>query len=204
MNLQLSPNLRTRVELMKDFHGDQFDSQGCPYWLHPYRVALESLFFARTLFDFTAEDRNRIFTVALFHDVIEDTDVPIEYLMSAMGHDEKSLRAILFLTKPKVIRDRGLLNRNCVSTFTYELLSKFVDEQLVDFKYDQWVQGIIDESFSLVAPLVKYCDNRDNSLAWRSKQLFVPNTKYDSSKKMLSDYLKQYAYEEVRDTGAFL
>ena len=55
------------IKLMYEKHKDQVDKAGMPYVLHPLHVA-ESM---------TDEKRT---TVALLHDIIEDTDMTLEQL----------------------------------------------------------------------------------------------------------------------------
>lgn len=72
------------IKLMYEKHKDQVDKAGMPYVLHPLHVA-ESM-----------TDENRT-TVALLHDIIEDTDMTLEQLRE-MGFPNEVLEALECLT----------------------------------------------------------------------------------------------------------
>lgn len=75
------------IKLMYEKHKDQVDKAGMPYVLHPLHVA-ESM-----------TDENRT-TVALLHDIIEDTDMTLEQLKN-MGFPNEVLEALNCLTHPE-------------------------------------------------------------------------------------------------------
>lgn len=75
------------IKLMFEKHKDQVDKGGVPYVFHPWHVA-EAM---------TDEKRT---TVALLHDIIEDTDMTIEDL-SKLDFDKEVLSALIVLTHNK-------------------------------------------------------------------------------------------------------
>ena len=66
-------------------HKGQKDKAGAPYILHPLTVALHVKGRARK-------------TVALLHDVVEDTDITIDYLVKS-GFSDDVVRAVAAITK---------------------------------------------------------------------------------------------------------
>jgi (p)ppGpp synthase/HD superfamily hydrolase len=66
-------------------HEDQVDKGGNPYILHPLRIAQQMQ---------TSEER----IVAMLHDVIEDTDIPLQYLRDE-GYSDTIVEAIDALTR---------------------------------------------------------------------------------------------------------
>lgn len=66
-------------------HEDQVDRGGNKYILHPLRVMQQM-------------DTNEECIVAILHDVIEDTDIPLEYLRE-QGYSETVVEAIDCLTR---------------------------------------------------------------------------------------------------------
>jgi (p)ppGpp synthase/HD superfamily hydrolase len=75
------------IKLMYEKHKDQVDKAGMPYVLHPLHVAEQM------------SEENRT-TVALLHDIVEDTDVTLEQL-AAMGFPQEVLEALNCLTHPE-------------------------------------------------------------------------------------------------------
>lgn len=75
------------IKLMYEKHKDQVDKAGMPYVLHPLHVAEQM------------SEENRT-TVALLHDIVEDTDVTLEQL-GAMGFPQEVLEALNCLTHPE-------------------------------------------------------------------------------------------------------
>ena len=77
------------IKLMYEKHKDQVDKAGMPYVLHPLHVAEKM-------------DNEVTTTVALLHDIVEDTDVTFEQL-SEYGFSQKVVDALKCLThKPDV------------------------------------------------------------------------------------------------------
>lgn len=74
------------VKLIYEKHKNQYDKAGMPYVLHPLHVAEQMPDEYRT-------------TVALLHDVVEDTDVTFEDLQK-MGYPEEVIEALKCLTHP--------------------------------------------------------------------------------------------------------
>ena len=72
------------IKLMYEKHKDQVDKAGIPYVLHPLHVAEQM------------SEENRT-TVALLHDIVEDTDITLEQL-GAMGFPREVLDALNCLT----------------------------------------------------------------------------------------------------------
>lgn len=68
-------------------HSGQLDKAGAPYILHPLRVMLD-----------LKNENERI--VGILHDVLEDTDITIEYLKNNGFKDEREiLEALISVTK---------------------------------------------------------------------------------------------------------
>ncbi len=72
------------IKLMFDKHKNQVDKQGIPYVFHPWHVAESMLDEKRT-------------TVALLHDIIEDTDMTLDNLIK-MGFPNDVVEAINIMT----------------------------------------------------------------------------------------------------------
>jgi len=79
-----TPMTNKAIKLMYEAHKDQVDKSGIPYVFHPWHVA-ESM-----------QDEKRC-TVALLHDVIEDTDMTLESLKKE-GFPDDVMEAIDKLT----------------------------------------------------------------------------------------------------------
>ena len=77
------------MKLCFEAHKDQVDKSGLPYVFHPFHVAEQM------------EDEITT-TVALLHDVVEDTDYTLEDL-SGMGFPQKVTDALALLTHDKSI-----------------------------------------------------------------------------------------------------
>ena len=75
------------MRIAYEAHKEQYDKGGVPYIFHPYHIA-EQL-----------EDEYDI-CVALLHDVVEDTEVTLEYLENS-GFPEEIVSAVGLLTKIK-------------------------------------------------------------------------------------------------------
>ena len=80
-----TPMTKKAIKLMYEAHKDQIDKSGIPYVFHPWHVA-ESM---------TDEVRC---TVALLHDVVEDTDVTLDRLKEE-GFPKEVIEAVDILTK---------------------------------------------------------------------------------------------------------
>jgi len=83
----MSPTLVETLEFVKAAHGGQLDLAGAPYWEHLVAVAGRL-------------DGNTAKTVALLHDVIEDTFVTLEVLRE-LGYSEQIVAAVGLLSRPK-------------------------------------------------------------------------------------------------------
>ncbi len=79
------------MKLCFEAHKDQTDKSGMPYVFHPFHLA-EQMPDEETA------------TVALLHDVIEDTHYTLDDLR-AMGFDENVLTALALMTHDKRIAD---------------------------------------------------------------------------------------------------
>ena len=78
-------------------HEGQMRESGVPYISHPIRVALHAL---------SNELSKEAIMAAVLHDVVEDTDTPIEKIVELFGDEIAEIVAAL--TKP----ERGTPNRN--------------------------------------------------------------------------------------------
>jgi (p)ppGpp synthase/HD superfamily hydrolase len=79
------PTLKATIRFVVNQHYDQVDKAGLPYVLHLMRVAS----------NFQTEEE---ITVALLHDVVEDTDVTLDYL-KLMRYPTTVIEAVDCLTK---------------------------------------------------------------------------------------------------------
>lgn len=79
-----TPMTKKAIKIMYEKHKNQVDKAGMPYVLHPLHVAENMKDELRT-------------TVALLHDVVEDTDMTIEHL-SILGFPEEVIKALELLT----------------------------------------------------------------------------------------------------------
>lgn len=153
--------MKQLVEAMKQMHGDQVDSQGAPYWLHPYRVArLTHKIHNELAFDnpelWKSVDRTILFQTALLHDVFEDTRFSAE-TVEEFGFNRKA------------VLNASSLNFN-IPFFK-------------DMSYDDKIKYLVYNGtpYSLIT---KLADNIDNSQHWRAR-IDTVNTKYYNSILML-------------------
>lgn len=187
------------IEIMKDFHNSQYDSLGCPYWLHPYRVALNATeMFHSGKFNLINKNSSAdfIFLLALYHDVLEDVDgLGIDEFIKITGiNNRQFIHQLVLLTKPKIVFDEKFLIIGAKITDYFNTLEYEIFYTMIGLTYDEYIDRLIKYSLSQFTEevlLVKYADNLDNSLFWRSKKIGVQNTKYDFSKKILFDALKR-------------
>ena len=84
-----TPTTEKALKLMFEKHKNQIDKSGIPYVFHPFHVA-ESM------------DDEVSTTVALLHDIVEDTDVTIEEL-SEMGFNKEVTDALQLMTHDKSV-----------------------------------------------------------------------------------------------------
>lgn len=86
--------------LASEFHKDQIDKGGAPYYNHPLRVA-DSIF---NDYDFDIiDDKQQIFiikcaTVAVMHDLLEDTECTEDYLRE-IGFSEDIIDGVKSVTR---------------------------------------------------------------------------------------------------------
>ncbi|RXZ77995.1 GTP pyrophosphokinase [Paenibacillaceae bacterium] len=80
--------LTKAITLATGMHDGQYDKGGNPYILHPLRLMLKCE---------TEEER----IVALLHDIVEDTEITLEYLQSLNLFSNKVVDAIDCLTRRK-------------------------------------------------------------------------------------------------------
>lgn len=81
------------INLCVKWHGDQFDKCGQPYWIHPFTVAMTN---------FTDRDDPEQLSyvlVGLLHDVLEDTNVTLEELLSFIKLTDSEIEALKLLTR---------------------------------------------------------------------------------------------------------
>lgn len=81
------------INLCVKLHGDQLDKCGQPYWIHPFTVAMTN---------FTDRDEPEQLSyvlVGLLHDVLEDTTVTLEELLSFIKLTDSEIEALKLLTR---------------------------------------------------------------------------------------------------------
>lgn len=78
--------LALAISLASQGHVDQFDKGGQPYILHPLRLMMR----LRT-------DDHQLMTIAVMHDLVEDTDITIEDLVEK-GFSKRVTTALEYLT----------------------------------------------------------------------------------------------------------
>lgn len=88
--------LSKAVELAGRFHADQQDKAGTPYILH----VLEVMFNARRMCAFMpGVNETTVMTVAVLHDIIEDTAMTAEMLISEYGFPGEIIAYVQVLSK---------------------------------------------------------------------------------------------------------
>jgi (p)ppGpp synthase/HD superfamily hydrolase len=96
-------------KISKQYHGNQVDKAGEPYWKHPKRVAKlvrESPAFQQ----FSGYDKKVAVSVAYLHDVVEDCGVSAKALQ-AYGFNEDVVNAVLLLSKNIEFPGAGKIER---------------------------------------------------------------------------------------------
>lgn len=178
------------LKKVQEYHAGQFDSQGVPYWLHPYRVSLQSESFMNLLssnvedhpwFDENPDFEDQIFLVGLYHDVLEDVPGSWESVKEDLKDFPGALRSVALLTKPS----------QWTSGFSEVLLEKEMDQIKLAETYEEKID-VMSSIGDVYANVVKYHDNQDNSLPWRSKTPGRPTVKYIKSKILLEDRIKEF------------
>ncbi len=99
---KMVPSIEESIALSAKAHEGQFDKVRQPYILHPLRVMLMMLTFAER-------------TVAILHDVIEDTDVTLDEL-KGRGYPPVILAALDSVTKRKGERYEDYVKRAAINT----------------------------------------------------------------------------------------
>jgi (p)ppGpp synthase/HD superfamily hydrolase len=162
--------LETQLSHIQRYHADVFDSQGVPYWIHPYRVSRNA---ARLVdqYNFQRRDKTLDYKLAeeggLLHDVFEDT----HYTFTQIAGDGFSIRAI------DIAKFLDFDSPMYASCKTY------------DDKIDLLI-GLSEKGLdNRLEMIVKLADNIDNSQRWRSKKPGVANEKYYKSMTKLSSAL---------------
>lgn len=159
---------------IQKYHTGQVDSLGCPYWLHPYRVALTALKIAsqynenQITLDQAFVDAEVVFQTAMLHDVPEDTKVTDEEMLGD-GFAREAIK-----------NAHGLDKANFKSV-TYD--NKIAELVVTD---------------NVITMIVKLADNLDNSQLWRAKVYGQPTTKYLKSMVVLADALNVEIKDEWR------
>lgn len=101
----MTNSINKALEIAYYAHKDQLDKSGNPYILHPLRIALQfKLDFLKV--------------IALLHDVVEDTDITLEYLRE-QGFDDFIIEALDCLTKRNEEQYDDFIERvgtNCFAT----------------------------------------------------------------------------------------
>ncbi len=138
---QIGPSdaMARALKLAHDSHKDQFRKSGEPYVVHPILVA--------SIVANITEDEAMVIA-ALLHDVIEDTDTPIEQIEADFGHDIAHL--VQGLTKIDSIRDA-------------QLIPSYSDQKLIisALTFRKMLIASIEDVRVLV---VKLCDRLHNML----------------------------------------
>lgn len=101
------------IKLMFDKQKDQVDKSGLPYVFHPFLVADKM-------------DDEISTTVALLHDILEDTDVTIEKLHE-MNFKKEVIEAVVILTHPENMSYEDYIKR--VATNQISVKVKLADLQ---------------------------------------------------------------------------
>lgn len=97
------PTIEATIMFALNHHRGQVDRAGQAYILHPLRVMSK----------FSTEPEQ---TVAVLHDIIEDTDVTFEYLREGMRYPPEIIEAIDCLTKrPEEMEDYDAYIRRVVA-----------------------------------------------------------------------------------------
>lgn len=90
------------ISIASTAHLDQFDKGGKPYILHPLHLMNQLLFDVQ------------LATIAVLHDVIEDSDMTIEKL-SKLGFSERVTKALRLLTHNKEISYEQYIEAICTN-----------------------------------------------------------------------------------------
>lgn len=176
-------NLKDHVGIVRELFKGKVDSQGSPYWLHCYRVALRA--YSIVIKHYPTDFAQRVFLVALYHDVLEDTDITFQALKKLIGY-ELSI-SVLHLTKPT---DKILESLNDDPEVNCELYAEYEMLYGASPIYDEWIETLIQNCVPTVL-LIKYLDNLDNSEPWRAFKTFGTNgLKYKNSREMLYNAIK--------------
>lgn len=80
-------------------HQGQIDKGGCPYVFHPYHIAEQM-------------DTEDEVCVALLHDVLEDSNIDVDYLKS-LGFSKRVIDAVIVLTRDKDCSYYKYINKVC-------------------------------------------------------------------------------------------
>lgn len=154
------PTIGETISFIQMAHQGQTDKGGKPYWLHPVSVMerLVNLGYAINVADLH---------IALLHDVVEDTEFDIPFLID-MGYS------------PYIIENLALLSRNVSGE---------------GLTYMEWVRKIANSGY-LAAIKIKLADNMENSDPVRIAQL-PPESRdivkrYERSIKILREALEHF------------
>ncbi len=96
-NIKITESIERALEISISLHENQFRKSGEPYVVHPILVAAITASFS--------DDETMVIS-ALLHDVVEDTDYPIEKIEQHFGKDVRHI--VEGLTKIVAIRDENL------------------------------------------------------------------------------------------------
>ena len=121
-----TPLTKKAMKLCYAAHKDQVDKSGLPYVHHPFHLAEQM------------ETEDTV-TVALLHDVVEDTDYTLEDIR-AMGFPEQVIRALALLT-----HDPSVPYMDYVAEIRIDPIAKEV--KLADLKYNSDLSrlDVVDE-----------------------------------------------------------
>ena len=121
-----TPLTKKAMKLCYAAHKDQVDKSGLPYVHHPFHLAEQM------------ETEDTV-TVALLHDVVEDTDYTLEDIR-AMGFPEQVIRALALLT-----HDPSVPYMDYVAEIRIDPIAKEV--KLADLKHNRDLSrlDVVDE-----------------------------------------------------------
>lgn len=189
----MKPNT-LHVETVKKLFEGVRDTQDCPYYLHCLRVGisardyvydvLDSITF-RIFYQFQNET-DELFQLGIYHDVFEDTDMTFDEL--ALLTSYTVALNVLFLSRPDEKVMTMLDASESIKPEHYRVYSQMFEEKL---NYQSWIERLIELALKYCIShdviIVKFMDQIDNSLKWRSRKILGFNKKYDQTKPLLED-----------------
>ena len=183
--LFLDDNQEQKLRLVYDFalqkHGGTVRDLGEPFIMHPLRVAYLCLLFVNEDKEFDKKIYFELFSSAILHDILEDTDT-----------DKTELE---FLFGLQISNDVSLLSMAKIPDLVMNALS---EEQKIVLSRDQITRYYenIYESDSDCAKIIKICDKVDNlnTIKGLFKRYDINGIKkYINRAKMLETYAAKYS-----------